>query len=244
MGTHATIMAVVVCGVTVASHSNAEFNLAGFALQLLATASEGGKLVLVQSVSNKSLKLDPLTTVYNYAPIACVLLACSSAVFEGLMVLRYISCAWHVLFLNCLAAVILNVLIVGAVKHSSAVAFILAGLAKDIATITASVVAFGSIVGLSQVLGFLLSLVGILMYKVYRQNLTLFLKLGLLGGFSAVLANVGNCSVTHEGPADGASSTREGPPSRKAARSGATRALQRIRFPLRQAHDSRSWRLT
>jgi drug/metabolite transporter (DMT)-like permease len=183
--THVIIVAVVVSGVTLASHGNAEFNLHGFLFQILATAAEGTKLVLIQRVTSKRLKLDPLTTVYKYAPLAFVCLGLLSLVSEGSAILEGLSRSKGLVAMNCGAAVILNVLIVGAIGHTSAVVFILAGLMKDIGTIIASVTIFGSIVGLNQVLGFALSLLGILMYKAYKQHLDIFLARGFLGGFSA-----------------------------------------------------------
>merc|ERR1711871_1825794 len=64
---------------------------------------------------------------------------------------------------------------------------ILAGVIKDIATIGASILFFDSIVGINQVTGFALSLAGILLYKVYKQNLKVFLDLGFLAGSYQIL---------------------------------------------------------
>lgn len=89
--------------------------------------------------------------------------------------------------MNCLAAVILNVLIVGTISRTSAVVFILAGVVKDIGTIAASVIVFRSVVGWNQIVGFGLSLVGIMMYKAYKQHLDSFVAQGFLGGFKVAL---------------------------------------------------------
>mmetsp|Transcript_127850 Transcript_127850/g.221623 ORF Transcript_127850/g.221623 Transcript_127850/m.221623 type:complete len:99 (+) Transcript_127850:527-823(+) len=63
----------------------------------------------------------------------------------------------------------------------------LSGVAKDIITIGASMLVFGSIVGINQLVGFSLSLVGILLYKAYKNNLSIFLQLGFFGGLAALL---------------------------------------------------------
>jgi len=185
--THVIIVLVVISGVSLASHSNAEFSREGFVLQLMATATEGSKLVLIQRVTSKRLKLDPLTTVYRYAPLAFTCLAILSSALEGTAVFERLRSSKVLVSLNCLAAVILNVLIVGTISRTSAVVFILAGVVKDIGTIAASVIVFRSVVGWNQIVGFGLSLVGIMMYKAYKQHLDSFVAQGFLGGFKVAL---------------------------------------------------------
>lgn len=187
--THIAIVAVVVSGVSLASTSNADFSWLGFTLQLLATLSEGAKLVLIQNVTSKRLKLDSLTAIYKYSPIACVCLWVLSSIIEGSAPWVHLSSKLPWVALNSLAAVLLNVLIVGTVSNTSAVVFILGGVVKDIGTIAASMVIFGSPVGSHQILGFGFSLLGILMYKVYKQNVNVFLDKGMIEGFQTVFSS-------------------------------------------------------
>lgn len=153
----------------------------------MATLSEGAKLVLIQNVTSKRLKLDSLTAIYQYAPIACCCLLFLSATIEGSAPWVDLPSKLSWVAMNSFAAVVLNVLIVGTVSHTSAVVFILGGVLKDIGTIGASMVIFASPVGGHQVMGFGLSLLGILMYKVYKQHLNTFLEKGMIEGFRIAL---------------------------------------------------------
>eukprot|EP00747_Dinoflagellata_sp_TGD_P051759 gnl/TRDRNA2_/TRDRNA2_147517_c0_seq2.p1 gnl/TRDRNA2_/TRDRNA2_147517_c0~~gnl/TRDRNA2_/TRDRNA2_147517_c0_seq2.p1 ORF type:complete len:345 (-),score=44.96 gnl/TRDRNA2_/TRDRNA2_147517_c0_seq2:542-1576(-) len=184
--THMIVVIIVVCGVTIASARNADFSLLGFVLQLLATFTEGSKLVLIQNVTSKRLKLDSLTAIFKYSPIACCCLMALSLAVEGVAPWAELPSKAPIVGSNAMAAVVLNVLIVGTVSRTSAVVFIFGGVIKDIGTIAASMLLFGSPVGINQVAGFGLSIMGILMYKVYKQNLDVFLGLGFVKGFVTV----------------------------------------------------------
>merc|ERR1712151_104246 len=113
------------------------------------------------------------------------------SIFEGNGALDLVFAKIDVISINCVAAVVLNVLIVAAISHTTAVVFMLGGVIKDIFTILASMVLFGSPVGVNQVIGFSMSLTGILMYKTYKQNLEVFMKHGFVAGFHISLCNSG-----------------------------------------------------
>eukprot|EP00928_Gymnodinium_smaydae_P083211 TRINITY_DN66461_c0_g1_i1.p1 TRINITY_DN66461_c0_g1~~TRINITY_DN66461_c0_g1_i1.p1 ORF type:complete len:370 (-),score=57.39 TRINITY_DN66461_c0_g1_i1:393-1502(-) len=181
--THMLIVGIVVSGVAISSTCTADFSAIGLTLQLFATFSEGAKLVMIQNVTGKRLKLDPLTAIFKYAPISFGCLLVLSYFQEGEAPWAHLRSDSTLVALNALAAVVLNILIVGTVSRTSAVVFILGGVLKDIGTIIASVIIFSSDVGVNQVVGFGMSLLGILMYKVYKQNLDVFLEFGCVEGF-------------------------------------------------------------
>merc|ERR1712187_675943 len=108
-------------------------------------------------VTSRRLKLDPITAIYKYAPIASGCLFILSLAFEGRAPWMEIGQQTLTVGFNAAAAVLLNVLIVGTVSRTSAVIFILGGVVKDIGTIIASMVIFGSPVGTNQIIGFGLS---------------------------------------------------------------------------------------
>lgn len=185
--THMAIVGVIASGVSIAACHNLDFNMLGFILQLLGTFTEGTRIVMIQNVTNKYLKLDPLTVIYYYAPIACCSLFVLSAISEGTAPWTQIGDNALIVGMNVAAAVMLNVLIVLTISRTSAVISMLCGVLKDILIIAASVVIFRSPIGVQQVVGYSLSTTGIVMYKVYKQHIDKFLAFGLFGGSYKVL---------------------------------------------------------
>jgi len=182
---HAIIACIVSGGVSMAAlGSFDDFSGIGLLCQLTASVSEGLRLILLQGVLQGRLRLDPLTTIYRFTPAAGLLLCCFSYMFEGHVVWAGLP-NWWVLPLNCLMAVLLNVLIVSVIAETSAVVFVLAGVAKDIATIALSVSIYATPIRTVEIIGYSTSVAGICMYKVYKDHLQLFKELGFLGGITA-----------------------------------------------------------
>mmetsp|Transcript_18654 Transcript_18654/g.35895 ORF Transcript_18654/g.35895 Transcript_18654/m.35895 type:complete len:452 (-) Transcript_18654:324-1679(-) len=183
---HAIIACVVSFGVSMAAFGSiSNFSYMGLACQLTASVCEGLRLILLQGVLQGRLRLDPLTTVYRFAPSAGLWLCCVSLVFEGDVAFAALPNMW-VLPLNCLVAVLLNVLIVSVIAETSAVVFVLAGVTKDIATIALSVCLYGTPIRAVEIVGYSTSVAGICLYKVYKDHLQLFKELGFLRGMATV----------------------------------------------------------
>jgi len=183
---HAIIACIVSGGVSMAAFcSISNFNAVGLACQLTASVSEGLRLILLQGVLQGRLRLDPLTTVYRFAPSAGLWLCCFSFIVEANVDWAALPNLW-VLPLNCLVAVLLNVLIVSVIAETSAVVFVLAGVTKDIATITLSVCLYGTHITGAEIMGYSMAVAGIFLYKVYKDHLQLFKELGFLGGMALV----------------------------------------------------------
>jgi len=183
---HAIIACIVSGGVSMAAvGSVSNFSSVGLVCQLTASVSEGLRLILLQGVLQGRLRLDPLTTIYRFTPSAGLLLCCFSFVLEGHVIWTGLP-NWWVLPLNCLMAVLLNVLIVCVIAETSAVVFVLAGVTKDIATIALSVCLYETPIRTVEIIGYSTSVAGICMYKVYKDHLQLFKDLGFFGGVAAV----------------------------------------------------------
>merc|ERR1719223_2590304 len=73
----------------------------------------------------------------------------------------YVFDCWHLLLMNALLAFFLNVSIAVFVKHTSAVAMVLAGLVKDSLVVVTSVVLLGEVVSHAQQVGFVFQLGGV-----------------------------------------------------------------------------------
>lgn len=183
---HAIIACIVSGGVSMAAFGSiSNFSAVGLVCQLTASVSEGLRLILLQGVLQGKLRLDPLTTVYRFAPSAGLWLCGFSFILEANVDWTNLPNLW-VLPLNCLVAVLLNVLIVSVIAETSAVVFVLAGVTKDIATIALSACLYDTHIRAVEIVGYSTSVAGICLYKVYKDHLPLFKEQGFLGGLASV----------------------------------------------------------
>lgn len=102
----------IVIGVIIASFGEIKFVLIGFLFQLGGVCFEAMRLVLVQRLlSSAEYKMDPLVSLYYFAPVCAVMNFCFAVVFE----IPYMSMGdlYHVglsiLLLNAIIAFALNV---------------------------------------------------------------------------------------------------------------------------------------
>lgn len=169
------LIVVVIClGVAMTSIGEAAFSLIGFIFQSLAILFESSRLVLTNMLL-KSLKLDPLSSLYYIAPMSFFFIGISFLVFE------YDHLPWERLreidFLVMLAAngcvaFGLNVAVVMLISNTSALTLTLAGIFKDILLVVLSVAIFGSPVTPLQVFGYAVALLGLNLHKEYKKNPT------------------------------------------------------------------------
>jgi len=191
--THLVTVTIVALGVFVAVSGGAEFSLIGVSCQLTSSCAEGLRLVILQGVMQTTLKLDPVTTIYRFAPLACLVLVCVSCVLEGPLDLSRVRAPGMIL-MNCMCAVILNIFIGLVVSRTSAVVSTLAGVAKDIGTIFAASALFARPVAPTDMVGYSMSLAGMCMFKVYKDRLPLFVNDGFIGGWKKVISSVFSCA--------------------------------------------------
>jgi solute carrier family 35 protein C2 len=186
--THLLTVTIVAGGVCVAAFGGTEFSVIGLLCQLTASAAEGLRLIVLQGVMQTNLKLDPVTTVYRFAPLASLVLCFMSVLLENPLDLSHVHAPGMIL-MNCISAVILNILIALVIARTSAVVSVLAGVAKDIGTIIVSSYIFGQPLTFTDMLGYGMSLTGICMYKVYKDRLALFINNGFFGGWYQVICS-------------------------------------------------------
>merc|ERR1719329_1064222 len=131
---HLVIVVIIASGVVVASHNAAQFSTAGCLFQIASSVTEGFRLSLVQCALTSGLKLDPVSTVYNFSFPSAILLAFAAYFIEWPLNLSKLVSPWALL-LNCTLAVVLNVLVANVIKKTSAVIFTLSGVFKDMLVI-------------------------------------------------------------------------------------------------------------
>lgn len=77
------IVLMISSGVAIASYGELEFVMSGFIAQVLAVAFESSRLVMVQ-VLLQGLKMDPLVSLYYFAPVCAAINFGLLIVSEGL----------------------------------------------------------------------------------------------------------------------------------------------------------------
>jgi hypothetical protein len=106
---------MIVLGVVVASFGEIKFVFIGFMYQLGGIVAEAIRLVLVESLlSSADYKMDPLTSLYYYAPVCAAMNFVVCLIFEiPRMTMGDISnVGLGILFINAVVAFALNVSVV------------------------------------------------------------------------------------------------------------------------------------
>lgn len=181
----------IVIGVIVASFGEIKFVLIGFLFQLGGVCFEAMRLVLVQRLlSSAEYKMDPLVSLYYFAPVCAVMNFCFAVIFE----IPYMSMGdlYHVglslLLLNAVIAFALNVSAVFLVStlpqasssstglmrqigRTSSLVLTLCGVLKDILLVFASILIWGTPVSGLQYFGYSIALCGLIYYKLGAEVL-------------------------------------------------------------------------
>jgi len=178
------ILMWVMIGASIAVVGEVHFVWFGFLIQALSQVGECGKNVLGEWIMRGSeLKLDSLTyTMFMAPPCLFVLLIGVAFTWHGEIWTR-LQEWWPVLIPNACMAWVLNIAVALVIKECSAVTFVLAGLVKDMAIVGASVLVFGEVVLLQQVIGFGICLGGIFVWSQLRTGPDSKLVQGLMGMF-------------------------------------------------------------
>lgn len=185
---HMITVSVVIVGVIVSTRSAADISVAGIALQTISSCAEGCRLALMQLVTSKGLKLDPVTTIYHLSLPSALLLTIGVVAIEWPLKLQNLWSPW-ILVSSCLMAIMLNILAATVIKKTSAVIFALSGVIKDLGVIGGSCLLFRTPLTLRQCQGYMASMLGLAMYKAYKDNLAYFKEHGFITGMQFVISS-------------------------------------------------------
>ena len=167
-GTLTMIVGAISFGVAIASYGEVSFEFWGFVYQVLAIAFESSRLVMIQ-VLLQGLKMDPLVSLYYFAPVCAAINACLLPFTEGLVPFMEISnLGPFVLFTNAAVAFGLNIAAVFLIGAASSLTLTLAGVLKDILLILGSMFLLGSTVTGLQFFGYAIALGGLVAFKTYK----------------------------------------------------------------------------
>ena len=165
----------IVVGVMIASYGEILFDASGFIFQVFGIAFEAVRLVMVQRLlSSAEFKMDPLVSLYYFAPICAAMNFVLFLVFESgsLGVSDLLRVGWLTFLLNALVAFCLNVSVVFLIGKTSSLVLTLCGVLKDILLVCASMMIWGNPVTALQFFGYGIALSGLLYYKLGADKIS------------------------------------------------------------------------
>lgn len=188
-------VSAIVVGVIIASIGEIKFVMFGFLLQIAGIIFEAMRLTMVQRLlSSAEYKMDPLVSLYYFAPV-CAVMNFMVAIFWEVPKVSMEE-VYHVglftLFLNGLVAFLLNVSVVFLVSSlqltgpslnwqltdtcpqigkTSSLVLTLCGVLKDILLVCASIAIWGTQVTGLQFFGYSIALAGMVYYKLGYDQL-------------------------------------------------------------------------
>ncbi|KAI9882891.1 MAG: hypothetical protein M1823_005363 [Watsoniomyces obsoletus] len=171
----------IVIGVIIASLGEIKFILIGFVFQVGGIMFEAIRLVMVQRLlSSAEYKMDPLVSLYYFAPVCAVMNAAVSLIFEVPKI--QMDDIWRVgaftLLANAMIAFALNVSVVFLIGKTSSLVLTLCGVLKDILLVAASMMIWGTPVSPLQMFGYSIALGGLVYYKLGADKLKEYLGHG------------------------------------------------------------------
>ncbi|KAG9246604.1 triose-phosphate transporter family-domain-containing protein [Calycina marina] len=160
-------VSAIVVGVVIASFGEIDFVLIGFLYQLGGIIFEAIRINLVSSLLNGQEKMDPLVSLYYFAPI-CAAMNFTLALFWEIP--KVTSAEIHAvglwtLLANAWVAFMLNVSVVFLIGKTSGLTLTLCGVLKDILLVCLSILIWGTLLSHLQVFGYSIALVGMLYFK-------------------------------------------------------------------------------
>ncbi|KAH0558986.1 hypothetical protein GP486_004399 [Trichoglossum hirsutum] len=169
----------IVIGVVIASFGEIKFHLLGFLYQCGGIAFEATRLVLVQKLLNGSeYKMDPLVSLYYFAPICTVMnfLVCLVIEVPRVHLSDFLDLGLGVLLANALVAFSLNVSAVFLIGKTSSLVLTLCGVLKDVLLVFASILIWGTTITGLQIFGYAIALGGLIYYKLGGEKLKELLR--------------------------------------------------------------------
>ncbi|KAJ5997414.1 hypothetical protein N7499_006192 [Penicillium canescens] len=167
-------VSLIVVGVVIASFGEIKFDMFGFLIQVGGIIFEALRLVMVQRLlSSAEFKMDPLVSLYYYAP-ACAVTNGVVTLFAELPRLTMgdiYGLGIGTLIANALVAFLLNASVVLLIGKTSAVVLTMAGILKDILLVCASMFIFRDPVTAQQFFGYSIALAGLVYYKLGAEKI-------------------------------------------------------------------------
>jgi len=167
-------VSLIVIGVVIASYGEIEFNLTGFLYQAGGITFEATRLVLVQRLlSSSEFKMDPLVSLYYFAPICAVMNGVTALFLEvpSMSMTNIYDVGIFMLIANAMIAFLLNVSVVFLIGKTSSLVLTLCGILKDILLVACSMMIWGTPVSKTQFFGYAIALGGLLYYKLGAEQL-------------------------------------------------------------------------
>ena len=179
-------VSVIVIGVIIASFGEIKFVLIGFIFQIGGIVFEAVRLVMVERLlSSAEYKMDPLVSLYYFAPVCAIMNFCTALVFEipRIQLAEVYQVGVLTLLSNACLAFALNVSVVFLVRISysdvacrinfciqigrtSGLVMTLCGVLKDILLVAASIAIWGTPISTLQCFGYSIAIVGLIYYKL------------------------------------------------------------------------------
>ncbi|KAF2581946.1 hypothetical protein Bca4012_000264 [Brassica carinata] len=167
----------VVAGVVIASGGEPSFHLFGFIMCIAATASRALKSVLQGILlSSEGEKLNSMNLLLYMAPIAVVFLLPAALIMEKNVVGITIALArddfriiWYLLF-NSALAYLVNLTNFLVTKHTSALTLQVLGNAKGAVAVVISILIFKNPVSVTGMLGYALTVCGVIFYSEAKKR--------------------------------------------------------------------------
>ncbi|TWU78802.1 hypothetical protein ED733_007214 [Metarhizium rileyi] len=167
-------VSAIVVGVIIASFGEINFVLIGFLYQIGGIVFEALRLTMVQRLlSSADFKMDPLVSLYYFAPVCAVMNGVVALLWEfpKVSMTDIYNVGLFTFFLNGLCALMLNVSVVFLIGKTSAVVLTLCGVLKDIMLVVASMMIWGTPVTPLQFFGYSIALGGMVYYKLGLEQL-------------------------------------------------------------------------
>ncbi|KAK3995619.1 triose-phosphate transporter family-domain-containing protein [Cladorrhinum sp. PSN332] len=166
---------IIVFGVSLASLGEIDFSFVGFMFQVGGIVFEAMRLIMIQVLlsgsdeSDESVKkMDPLVSLYYYAPVCAVMniaiaVASEAGRFDWADLQRV---GMGLLLLNALVAFLLNVSSVFLIGKTSGLVMTLTGILKNILLVVVAVMIWHTSITALQAFGYSIALAGLLYYSL------------------------------------------------------------------------------
>lgn len=164
----------IVVGVVIASYGEIKFVMVGFLFQLGGIIFEATRLVMMQRLlSSAEFKMDPLVSLYYFAPVCAVMNGIVSLIVEvpKMSWADVQNVGYFTLISNAMIAFLLNVSVVFLIGKTSSLVMTLCGVLKDILLVLASMIIFMDPVSGIQFFGYSIALGGLVYYKLGSDKL-------------------------------------------------------------------------
>ena len=165
---------VVTVGVVVATYHEVDASAQGIAFQLLAVISDVLRLVLINLLLRQEQHtLNPFHSLRLFAPCCALCLLPLLLAYEGIPPLqRVLEVGPWLLTGNLLLSFAVNICLLIVVQVTSSTVLTFAGVGKDIVLLSVSYFGFGAPIQAMQLIGYAISVVGLLVYKKTGEGST------------------------------------------------------------------------